>query len=105
MNKSICFSTYFTLYEVQSPLRGKIRSIQLVSLIRSKFWKKHGNLKANEILIKDLHLLENVGVKVLTPTVKYIKAGLGAIVGDNLGKSLIIYDLCAFKFIIFLSMM
>lgn len=79
------FSTYYTLYDVQSPLRGKIRSVQLVSLIRSSLWKKHGNLTANERFLKDLKYLENVGVKVAKPTQKFVKVGLGAMVGDNLG--------------------
>ena len=35
--------------------------------------------------MKDLTYLENVGVRVSRPTEKLIKAGLGAVVGDNLG--------------------
>ena len=81
----ISFSTYYTLYDVQSPLRGKIQSVQLVSLIKSSLWKKHGNLKANERFLKDLKYLENVGVRVMKPTQKFVKVGLGAMVGDNLG--------------------
>ena len=41
-------ATYLTTYEVQGALRSKIKSVQLVSLIRSKFWKNNGNLKSNE---------------------------------------------------------
>ena len=78
-------ATYLTTYEVQGALRSRIRSVQLVSLIRSKFWKTHGNLKSNQKLLDDLKHLEEVGVEVNKPIKKVVKAGLIAFVGDNLG--------------------
>ena len=56
-----------------------------MSLIKSTLWKKHGNVVSNDRLLKDLKSLENVGVRVTKPTLKFVKAGLGAFVGDNLG--------------------
>ena len=50
--------TYFTTYEVQSALRSKIQSVQLVSIVKSKLWKKHGNMKTNRRLLSDLKILE-----------------------------------------------
>ena len=35
---------YYTTLHVQSALRGRVKSIQLVSLISSKTWKKYGNI-------------------------------------------------------------
>ena len=78
-------ATYMTTYEVQSVLRSKVKSVQLVSLVRSKFWKKHGNLKTNQRLLDDLKYLEEVGVEVTKPSNRFVKAGLMAFVGDNLG--------------------
>ena len=59
--------------------------MQLVSLIRSKFWKKHGNLKTNKRLLDDLKFLEDVGIEISKPHKKIVKAGLAVFVGDNLG--------------------
>ena len=39
--------TYYSTYEVQNCLRSKTQSIQLISLVSSKMWKKYGNLKTN----------------------------------------------------------
>ena len=70
---------------MRSPYRAKIKSIQLVSLISSKIWKKHGNHIANKRLLDDLKFLEEVGIRVSKPFDHLVKAGLGAFVGDNLG--------------------
>ena len=78
-------ATYYTVLDVQSALRSKVKSIQLVSLVPSKLWKKHGNEKCNAELIKDLHELESRGVEVNVPEHKVVKAALCYIVGDNLG--------------------
>ena len=56
-----------------------------VSLIRSKFWKKHGNLETNKRLLDDLKHLEKVGIEITKPNKKIVKAGLAVFVGDNLG--------------------
>ena len=78
-------ATYMTTYEVKSALRSKIKSVQLVSLVKSKYWKKHGNLKTNRRLLDDLKYLEEIGVEINIPSKKTVKAGLAVIVGDNLG--------------------
>ena len=78
-------ATYFTTYEVQPAFRSKIQSVQLVSLTRSKFWKNHGNLKANERLLEDLKQLETDGIEINKPVKRIVKAGLIVLVGDNLG--------------------
>ena len=77
--------TYFTTYEVQSALRSKIQSVQLVSIVKSKLWKKHGNMKTNRRLLSDLKVLESEGIVINKPVKRTIKAGLMVIVGDNLG--------------------
>ena len=77
--------TYFTTYEVQSALRSKIQSVQLVSIVKSKLWKKHGNMKTNRRLLSDLKILETDGIVINKPVKKTVKAGLMVIVGDNLG--------------------
>ena len=87
--------TYYTTYDVQSPLRSKTSSIQLVSLIRSKYWKKHGNEKTNKRLLDDLKKLEDVGIEIKKPSKKTVKAGLVVFVGDNLGlHQLAEYNAC-----------
>ena len=78
-------ATYFTTLDIQSPLRSRVKSIQLVSLVMSKVWKKYGNEKCNERLIKDLMELESDGIEVNDPEKKVAKAALCYIVGDNLG--------------------
>ena len=50
--------TYFSVLDVQSPLRSRVKSIQLVSLVMSKTWKKFGNEMCNARLIADLAELE-----------------------------------------------
>lgn len=77
--------TYFSVLDVQSPLRSRVKSIQLVSLVMSKTWKKFGNEMCNARLIADLAELESTGIEVLLPERKIVKAALCYIVGDNLG--------------------
>ena len=78
--------SYLTTLTVQPPLRSKVKSIQLVSRVRSIFWKKHGNSKCNARLISDLKVLEEKGITVVAPYEHNVKAGLAYIVGDNLGQ-------------------
>ena len=54
-------------------------------MVGSKVWKKYGNLTCNEKLIADLKILETQGIVVEKPTMKVVKAGIAAFVGDNLG--------------------
>ena len=77
--------TYYTTLDVQSPLRSRVKSIQLVSLVMSKVWKKYGNEKCNDRLIADLMELESDGIEVYVPEKKVVKVALCYIVGDNLG--------------------
>ena len=72
--------------EIQAPLRSKVQSVQLVSLINSKIWKKYGNKPCNQKLVDDLKILETEGVDIEVPVKKNVKAGLQFIVGDNLGQ-------------------
>ena len=78
--------SYFSTLQVQPALRSKVNSIQLVSLVKSKVWKKYGNKLCNENLISDLRMLETEGVAVDIPTKKTVRAGLQFVVGDNLGQ-------------------
>ena len=75
--------TYYSTFEVQSSLRSKTRSIQLISLVSSKLWKKYGNLATNKHLLDDLKRLEEEGIMVRKPFQRIVKAGLCVIVGDN----------------------
>lgn len=77
--------TYYTTMDVQPALRSQVSSIQLVSLVLSRYWKKYGNEKCNEKFINDLKSLEVEGLTVDKPAVKNLKVGLAYIVGDNLG--------------------
>ena len=77
--------TYYTTLDVQSAYRSRVKSLQLVSLVLSKNWKKHGNAKCNAELVTDLLELESKGIEVHNPDKKVIKAALCYIVGDNLG--------------------
>ena len=86
---------YYTTYSVQAAFRSRIQSVQLVSLIRSKFWKNHGNSKANERLLTDLKQLETDGIVINKPTKRIVRAGLAVFVGDNLGlRQLGEYNAC-----------
>ena len=78
-------ATYYTVLDVQSALRSKVKSIQLISLVNSKLWKKFGNKRCNNELLTDLLDLETNGVQVHVPERKVVKAALCYIVGDNLG--------------------
>ena len=78
--------TYVSNLEVQPALRSKVKSIQLVSLVLSKVWKKHGNEACNRRFVADLKELEDVGIQINVPVKKTIKAGLAYLVGDNLGQ-------------------
>ena len=79
-------ATYFTTLEIQPAYRSKVQSVQMVSLVPSRIWKKYGNAKCNQRLIDDLKVLETRGVEVDKPTKKIVRAGLQFIVGDNLGQ-------------------
>ena len=68
--------TYVTSLTVQSALRGRINSVQLVSLVKSSTWKKYGNLKCNEKLIADLQELETIGIQVSYPCPRIVKGGV-----------------------------
>ena len=83
-------ATYYTVLDIQSAYRTRVKSIQLVSLVSSKLWKKYGNRKCNAELLADLLELESSGVKIEVPEVKIVKAGLCYFVGDNLG----LHQLC-----------
>ena len=88
---------YYTTLHVQSALRGRVKSIQLVSLISSKTWKKYGNIEANKLLLSDLKDLENEGIGVQKPFPMVIKAGVAAFVGDNLGAHHLAEMSCSFS--------
>ena len=78
--------SYFSTLNIQSALRSKVNSIQLVSLVTSKVWKKYGNHKVNERLLSDLKTLESEGIHIEEPRRMTVKAGLQYIIGDNLGQ-------------------
>lgn len=78
--------TYFTTTEIQPPLRTKVNSVQLVSLVLSRVWKKYGTPVCNKNFIDDLHDLEDEGIVVSTPVTRTVKAGLLYFLGDNLGQ-------------------
>ena len=65
-----------TSLTVQSALRGRINSVQLVSLVKSSTWKKYGNLKCNEKHIADLKELETIGIQVSYPCPRTVKGGV-----------------------------
>ena len=89
--------TYFTTLEIVPALRAKVKSIQLCSLVLSRYWKKHGNNKCNRNLIDDLKSLETEGLQVENPVKKVVKAGLAMIVGDNLGQHMLSEMNCCFS--------
>ena len=78
--------TYYTSMNIQAALRSKIQSVQLVSLVSSKVWKKHGNAYCNQMFIEDMKKLETKGLQLTKPTLKTVRVGLAYIVGDNLGQ-------------------
>ena len=78
--------TYFTSADIQPALRTKVNSIQLISLVLSRYWKRHGNAACNKNFIDDMKLLEEDGVQILKPCEKIVKVGLAYVVGDNLGQ-------------------
>ena len=88
--------SYFSTLHIQSALRSKVNSIQLVSLVTSKVWKKYGNHKVNDRLLSDLKTLESEGIRIEEPCLGRVlprrvtvKAGLAYIIGDNLGQHII----------------
>ena len=83
-HKILC--TYYTTLEIIPPLRSKVQSIQLISLVLSRNWKKYGNEACNRNLIEDLKQLETEGIEIHNPDKKVVRAGLAYIVGDNLGQ-------------------
>ena len=89
--------TYYTTLHVKSALRGRIKSIQLISLVGSKSWKKYGNVKCNEHLVADLKDLETNGIHIQNPSSQVIKAGVFVFVGDNLGAHQLAELNCAFN--------
>ena len=78
---------YYTTVDIIPPLRCKVKSTQLCSLVLSSNWKKHGNEACNRQLVIDLKDLEKVGIEINKPSKKVVKAGLCLIVGDNLGQN------------------
>ena len=89
--------TYFTTLEIVPALRAKVKSIQLISLVLSRHWKKYGNSKCNRNLIDDLKSLETEGLQVEKPVKKTVKVGLAMIVGDNLGQHMLSEMNCCFS--------
>ena len=77
--------TYYSSMEIQAPLRSKVSSIQLVSLVLSRHWKKFGNSLCNQRFISDLQDLETNGLDISKPVKTVRKVGLMYIMGDNLG--------------------
>ena len=77
---------YFSTLDIQPALRSKVQSIQLVSIVSSRVWKKYGNDACNQRLVSDLKDLENDGIEIVAPVIKTVRAGLQYIVGDNLGQ-------------------
>ena len=67
-------------------MRSKVNSIQLVSLVLSRYWKKNGNEACNKNFVDDMKRLEVEGVNVEKPYEKTVKVGLAYLVGDNLGQ-------------------
>ena len=87
--------SYYSLVQIQPALRSKVQSIQLVSLVTSKVWKKHGNAECNAKFISDLKVLEDLGMKIMKPFETTLKVGLAYIIGDNLGQhNLMEYSQC-----------
>ena len=89
--------SYYTTLDVIPSLRSKVKSIQLLSLVLSRYWKKHGNLKCNRNFIEDLKDLETDGLEVEKPSKKVLKIGLGLVVGDNLGQHMLCEMNCCFS--------
>ena len=81
--------TYFTTLDVIPAFRTKVRSVQLVSLVLSRHWKKFGNLACNRNFIEDMKHLETEGIAIEKPLKQVVKAGLALIVGDNLGQHML----------------
>ena len=78
--------SYYTSLDVQPQLRTKVKSIQLVSVVLSRHWKKYGNAVCNKQFITDLKQLEQEGLNISKPVPMNVKVGLCCIVGDNLGQ-------------------
>ena len=81
--------TYYTSLEIIPALRTKVKSIQLCSLVLSRYWKKYGNVACNKNMVEDLKDLEDKGIEVKNPSTKVLKAGLALVVGDNLGQHML----------------
>ena len=45
--------SYFSTLDIQPALRSKVKSIQLVSIVSSRVWKKYGNDACNQRLVSD----------------------------------------------------
>ena len=71
--------------DVQPRLRSQVSSVQLISLVLSRHWKKYGNVKCNSKFIEDMQYLEDHGMEITKPTTMTVKVGLAYIIGDNLG--------------------
>ena len=78
--------TYWTSLDIIPAFRTRINSVQLCSLVLSKYWKKYGNGPTNKNMLDDLKELETVGLKLEKPFPRTVKAGLALVVGDNLGQ-------------------
>ena len=78
--------SYYTLVNMQPQLRTKVKSVQLVSIVPSRHWKKYGNFKCYERLLSDLKELEQEGLLIRKPVRSTVKVGLCFVVGDNLGQ-------------------
>ena len=85
-NKHKIQCTYWTSLDIIPAFRTKIKSVQLCSLVLSKYWKKYGNGPTIKNMLEDLKDLETVGLKLEKPIERIVKAGLAMVVGDNLGQ-------------------
>ena len=85
-NKHKVQCTYWTSLDIIPAFRTRIKSVQLCSLVLSKYWKKYGNGPTIKNMLEDLKDLETVGLKLEKPIQRIVKAGLAMVVGDNLGQ-------------------
>ena len=78
--------TYFSSLHIQPALRSKVQSVQLVSLVLSRVWKKYGNQLCYDRFVVDMKKLEDEGLEINLPVKETVHVGLAFIIGDNLGQ-------------------
>lgn len=83
-NKHKMLAVYFSLGNLHVYNRSKVDALQLVLLCREKDYKTFGQTAVFSPLIRDLKILENVGLEV--PGFDMIKGSVLFLLGDNLGS-------------------